>query len=489
MDLLTIFSASLHADPNVRLSAELKLRKLEGAEGLIPALLQLVSPSDNPSVVRLAAAIYLKNRITSSWRISAAHAETQAPFTAIPPSDRQSIKTNILPLLAAVAADGETGIQQQIEATLAKVIECDFPNDWPTLIDEIVLLLDSGNEGQVEAGLRATCEIERGFRCVVSHEAVPRRADASRPRRYIKRDPDSSCQTAIIAHVFPRMLALAQSIISVSPATAAAFLTQGALLHLITKCFKHSISLTLSELQQESIVAWGSLFIQIAERNLPLDLLPADVETRESHRWVKAQKWSLFSLHRIFSRFGNPSQLPSNFKIPYGPFAERFIGFVPAIMRSFMGIVERNVGGEWLASKCKRHILAFFEEWSVDSSLSCYARSTLMRRNASIKPKTTWILLKPHVQDLVAQFVFPLICMTPDEIEQFDDDPPEFARSHFGGQSRKSNLRFRVLTCRRFRRGSSVQSLLECACVRAFSCRRKEGIDFDADAQLYSGSR
>ena len=171
MDLLTIFGASLHADPNVRLSAELKLRKLEGAEGLIPALLQLVSQSTTPSVVRLAAAIYVKNRITSSWRIPAspAHAELKAlPYTPIPPSDRQALKTNLLPLLAAVAADGETGIQQQIEASLSKVIECDFPNDWPTLIDEIVILLDSGNEGQVEAGLRATCEIERGFRCVTS---------------------------------------------------------------------------------------------------------------------------------------------------------------------------------------------------------------------------------------------------------------------------------------------------------------------------------
>ena len=366
MDLLTIFEASLHHDANVRLSAELKLRKLEGAEGLVPALLQLVSPSATSSVVRLAAAIYLKNRITSSWRIvgSRAPAElTALPHTAIPLSDRQAIKTNILPLLAAVAADGETGIQQQIEATLAKVIECDFPNDWPTLIDEIVILL-AGNEGQVEAGLRATCEIERGFRWVALLP-VPTPADPSRMSRYIKRDPDATCQTAIIAHVFPRMLALAQSIISVSPTTAATFLTQGALLHLITKCFKHSISLTLSELQQESIVAWGSLFIQIAERSLPLDLLPADVDARESHRWVKAQKWSLFSLHRIFSRYGNPSQLPSNFKEPYGPFAERFIGFVPAIMRSYFGIIERCVGGEWLASKCKRHILAFFEEWSV----------------------------------------------------------------------------------------------------------------------------
>lgn len=54
----------------------------------------------------------------------------------------------------------------------------------------------------------------------------------------------------------------------------------------------------------------------------------------------------------------------------------------------------------------------------------------------SIKPKATWALIKPHTLPLIQQFVFPLVCLTDDEIEQFTEDPAEFARIHFGGASR-----------------------------------------------------
>lgn len=56
-----------------------------------------------------------------------------------------------------------------------------------------------------------------------------------------------------------------------------------------------------------------------------------------------------------------------------------------------------------------------------------------MLRRDSIKPKATWSLIKPHILDLVQRFVFPLVCLTDDEVEQFTDDPHEFARTHFGG--------------------------------------------------------
>lgn len=51
----------------------------------------------------------------------------------------------------------------------------------------------------------------------------------------------------------------------------------------------------------------------------------------------------------------------------------------------------------------------------------------------SIKPAATWSLLKPHVQALLESFVFPLICLSEEEIELYTDDPQEFARTHFGG--------------------------------------------------------
>ena len=120
-------------------------------------------------MVRLAASIYLKNRVKSSWRAplppSAYAASVKPPpYTAIPPSDRQSLKTNLLPLLAALAGDaGSNAVKAQVAEALGKIVDIDFPNEWPGLTDEIMTLL-GGNEGQVEAGLRATVNVFSSLR-------------------------------------------------------------------------------------------------------------------------------------------------------------------------------------------------------------------------------------------------------------------------------------------------------------------------------------
>lgn len=137
---------------------------------MIPTLLQLISPqaaSTSPGV-RLAAAIYLKNRVISSWRAptnSAYAAPIKAvPFSPIPPSDRQALKINLLPLLAALASDS-TGVQVklQVAVVMTRVIEADYPTDWPGLGEEVLACLNGG-EGQVEAGLRAAVSIIRIIR-------------------------------------------------------------------------------------------------------------------------------------------------------------------------------------------------------------------------------------------------------------------------------------------------------------------------------------
>lgn len=138
----------------------------------MPTLLQLVSPASAASpVVRLAASIYLKNRVKSSWRqppppsvYAAAKPASSTPYTPIPPSDKQSLKSNLLPLLSALASDPASGaVKAQVGEVLQKVVEADFPEDWPGLMDEISSLL-AGNEGQVEAGLRASMNVFSSLR-------------------------------------------------------------------------------------------------------------------------------------------------------------------------------------------------------------------------------------------------------------------------------------------------------------------------------------
>lgn len=142
--------------------------QFEPQEGLIPTLLQLISPTSSyDATVRLSAAIYLKNRAATSWRVrlpSTTGGSTPAGYVAIPPSDRQALKTNILPLLAALTTDpASVKVKAQVATVLSKIVDVDYPTDWPGLVDETAVLLTQG-EGAVEAGLQASVEILRWFR-------------------------------------------------------------------------------------------------------------------------------------------------------------------------------------------------------------------------------------------------------------------------------------------------------------------------------------
>lgn len=50
----------------------------------------------------------------------------------------------------------------------------------------------------------------------------------------------------------------------------------------------------------------------------------------------------------------------------------------------------------------------------------------------SVKPKTTWQLLKPHFETLVSAFAFPQLCFTSEKQELWRDDTNEYLRSTFG---------------------------------------------------------
>ncbi|CEQ41895.1 SPOSA6832_03660, partial [Sporobolomyces salmonicolor] len=396
-------------DPNVRIAAELQLKKLEPVEGLLPTLLQLISPSSSFSeVVRLAAAIYLKNRLRSSWKAplnpsssaspaAIAAAQKSSTYVPIPPSDRQSVKTNLLPLYAALASDASSGkVKEQVGEGLGKVVECDFPDDWPGLMDEIKVML-GGNEGQVEAGLRASMEVFNSM-------------------RYAYRDETGNTLVGLATHLLPLLLPIAQKILAPAPSDSAAFTAQGTLLRLILKSYKNSIIHTLTPAHQaaDSLIPWGTLLLTVVQRPLPLSALPEDADAREKHPWAKSKKWACWALNKLFTRYGSPTQLPKNMVKQYGPFANRFVEqFAPEIIKAYLSAVEKMVAhGEWWPRKGKYHILCFFEE--------------------CINPKSTFALLKPHITTLVEHFIFPLVCLTEEEIETFNDDPNEFARQFFG---------------------------------------------------------
>jgi importin-7 len=78
----------------------------------------------------------------------------------------------------------------------------------------------------------------------------------------------------------------------------------------------------------------------------------------------------------------------------------------------------------WLSDRCLYLMVDFLEEW-------LYTSLMRLLRN-SIKPKVTWHLLKDHVPNLISQVIFPLLCLTQDDFDLWEEDPVEFIHRKIG---------------------------------------------------------
>lgn len=61
-------------------------------------------------------------------------------------------------------------------------------------------------------------------------------------------------------------------------------------------------------------------------------------------------------------------------------------------------------------------------QWLSNPALSY----TLVFMEECVKPKAMWEHLKPHMDNLIAHFVFPILCQSDEDIELFEEDPSEY---------------------------------------------------------------
>ncbi|CAL1712201.1 unnamed protein product [Somion occarium] len=385
MDLQTLsnlFATTYNPDPNVQKAGELQIRKIGGQEGMIAALLQIIVNDSVDLATRQASAVYLKNRVYTSYFIDSV---TRADQTPIATSDRDALKASLLHL---IAVSPSRSITLQLANTLKNIVARDFPERWPTLLDDVKRLLASSNIREVAAGCVAALEVIRAFRFRQQADVLPH----------------------LVAELMPTLVNIASNLLQTPPANASQEIPM--MLHYILKAYKTSIVLQLSKHQQspESLVPWGSLLFRVVNLQIPKDAVPEDEDERERSEWWKAKKWAYGILGRLFHRFGNPSQLPSSMQEEYGDFARHFVEtFAPEIFKVYLQQIEMYVSGQvWLSKKCQYLIFTFFTE--------------------CVKPKSTWALLKPHYESLVQSYVFPQLTFNATKEELWNSDPADYIR-------------------------------------------------------------
>ncbi|KAI5843637.1 armadillo-type protein [Tricharina praecox] len=366
--------STLSANADIRRQAELQLKAAEVQKGFVAALTDIVS-NDPDANFRHSAVIYLKNKVTRSWEFN----EEWPKIPAIPEDEKAILRERLIPTLASAPPN----IRQQLMPLIGKVLHYDFPERWPSYMDITLQLLNSGDIQSVFAGVQCLLSLTRVYR--------------------FKRDTTKQDEMERVAQAtFPIILAIGNRLVDETSTDA------GDMLKMIIKTYKHATYFELApHLQdQSSIVPWATLFIKVVQKEPPAESMVEDLDEREIHPWWKAKKWAFANLNRIFVRYGNPQGVTSNDS--YEEFAKHFIdNFAPEILKAYLQQIELWVSKQrWLSKICLSNILAFLDE--------------------CIKPSATWKHLGPHVENLIAHVLFPLLCQTDEDLEMFHEEPAEY---------------------------------------------------------------
>lgn len=365
---------TLDPDANTRIQAERDLKFAENQPGFINALLDIIQAEQN-NAVQLSAGVYLKNRINRGW----SSAEEGPLRNPIPDNEKPAFRERLIPILASAPAN----VRAQLVPLLQKILQHDFPEQWPGFLDLTLRLLSTNDANSVYAGLQCLQAICRTYR----FKAGEKREEFDK----------------IVEHSFPRLLNIGQKLVNEES------LETAEMLRIVVKSYKHAIYFELPPHLQthQATVDWCTLFLRIISKNPPANAMAESKEERELNHWWKCKKWSYGNLNRLFIRYGNPTTMAKSSSPDYRPYAKMFIStFAPEILKGYLQEIDKWVSGKWLSNPALAHTLVFLEE--------------------CVKPKAMWDHLKPHLDNLIAHLIFPILCQSDEDIELFQTDPSEY---------------------------------------------------------------
>ncbi|CAG9983299.1 unnamed protein product [Clonostachys byssicola] len=369
--------ASLDSDADNRRRAELQLKQIEDQTGFLDCLFGILE-SEQEASIRLSTVIYIKNRVNRAWYAP----DHKLPDNVVPINEEEKsrVRDRVVPLLAS----SEPLVRQQLIPVLQRILQFDFPSRWPRFMDFTMELLNTNTPTSVLAGVQCLLAICRAFR----YKSVQ-----SQDRQHFGK---------IIEASFPRLLAICNELVTQESDEA------GQMLHLALKTYKHATYLELTpHLRQEQVnIGWCTVLLQTVSKTPPNSAMAGDSVDRERNHWWKAKKWAYYNLNRLFIRQGNPTT-PGDGDVG-ARFAKNFIANIaPEILKHYLQEIEKWVSKtSWLSRPCLTYTLVFLDE--------------------SVRPKEMWTHLKPHLTNLVTHFVFPILCLTDEDLEQFEEEPEEY---------------------------------------------------------------
>lgn len=146
--LLQLLQATLDANPNTRLQAELHLAQASRSSETALGLARLATDQQVEVPWRQAASFALKKYVKEYW----------SPFFASfkgPEATSPEVKEQVRQILYGGLTDPVRKIRLACANIVSLVAQPDWPEDWPTLLDQLLALVRSPSIDAVEGGMRA----------------------------------------------------------------------------------------------------------------------------------------------------------------------------------------------------------------------------------------------------------------------------------------------------------------------------------------------
>ncbi|CAM9437770.1 unnamed protein product, partial [Laminaria digitata] len=218
-------------------------------------------------------------------------------------------------------------------------------------------------------------------------------------KRYEYKPKDSRAPLLAVMRVtLPLLLAMCHQLVGDDSAEA------GQVLKIALKVFWSCTQFAIpsgEDLEALNVPSWMDLCAKVLAK--PLAGQPETEEEREIWPWWKAKKWACNIAQRFFTRYGQPHYAEEKMT----DFAEAFSKqLAPKLLEQVMNTLALRARGEYCTNRVVHACLVFV--------------------GPATELSHTYKLLKPHLDFLLFQAVFPELCLSKSDVEAFDSDPHEF---------------------------------------------------------------
>ncbi|XP_072309448.1 importin-8 isoform X2 [Eucyclogobius newberryi] len=367
-------------DPNLRLAAENELNQSYKIINFAPTLLQIIVSEQVEFPVRQAAAIYLKNMVSQYWQDrEPAAGEALFPFN-IHENDRQQIRENIVEGIIRCPES----IRAQLTMCLRAIIRHDFPGRWPGVVDKLQVYLRAQNSSGWYGALLALYQLVKTYEY----------------RKAEEREPLLAAMTLFLPQVQQLLVQL------LSDGTIFSVLIQKQVLKIFYSLVQYSLPLRL--IDNTVMTQWMEVLRQIMDRGVPVETLEVDEDDRPELAWWKCKKWAMRIITRLFERYGSPGNVTKE----YAQFADFFLKtYAVGLQQTLLKVVDQYRQKQYVTPRVLQQCLLYLSQ-GVSHSL-------------------TWKHLKPHVQILNQEVIFPLMCYKDEDEKLWQEDPYEYIRMKF----------------------------------------------------------